>query len=147
MTESQIPTLVCLCSNFRRASRAMTQLYEEALRPAGLRNSQFTILQVLQRAGEVTHGRLGEILAMDSTTLTRTLAIMLGHKWISERRGDDKRERWLRLAKDGETQLKRALPAWEKVQSQVRHKLGEKVWTDLFHLTTQLAELSAESLQ
>ena len=93
-----------MCSSFRRTSRALTQLYEEALQPLGLRVTQFTILQALALAGEVTQGQLGEMLAMDSTTLTRTLTIMRRHGWIAERRGKDRRQRWLRLAKAGEAQ-------------------------------------------
>ncbi len=129
-------------SSVRRAARALTQLYDDALRPFGLRATQFTILQVLSLAGEVPQGRLGEMLAMDSTSLTRTLAIMQREGWIADRTGEDRRQRWLRLAKAGEAQLKRALPAWEKVQSRLRRQLGEKAWKDLFELTTQLTELS-----
>jgi DNA-binding MarR family transcriptional regulator len=135
-----------MCSNVRRAGRALTQLYEGALRPLGLRSSQFTILQVLSRTGEITQGRLGEILAMDSTTLTRTLAIMVREGWIADRRGEDRRERWLRLSKSGEAQLKRALPAWEKVQAPVRRRLGEEKWKQLLQLTTELAEMAGEAL-
>src|SRR5438067_4878742 len=97
-----LPILPCMCGNFRRTSRAMTQLYEDALRPLGLRATQFTILQVLSRAGEVSQGQLGEMLAMDSTSLTRTLGIMRREGWVAERRGEDRRQRWLRLAKAGE---------------------------------------------
>jgi DNA-binding MarR family transcriptional regulator len=63
-------------ANLRRASRALTQRYEQALRPLGLRATQLTVLQVLSRSGEVSQGQLGEMLAMDSTSLTRTLGIM-----------------------------------------------------------------------
>ena len=139
MTQSAIPNLPCMGSSVRRASRALTQLYDEALRPLGLRATQFTILQALSVAGEILQGRLGEILAMDSTSLTRTLAIMQREAWIADRAGEDRRQRWLRLAKAGEAQLKRALPAWEKVQTRLRRELGEKAWKDLFQLTTQLA--------
>src|SRR5262249_49019644 len=139
-----LPTLVCMCGNVRRSARALTQLYGEALRPLGLRSSQFTILQVLERLGETTQGRLGEVLAMDSTSLTRTLAIMLREGWIAERRGEDRRERWLRLSKSGKAQLDHALPAWEKVQWRVRQLLGEENWKNLFQLTTQLTELSTK---
>jgi DNA-binding MarR family transcriptional regulator len=132
-----------MCANFRRASRALTQLYEQALRPLGLRATQFTILQVLSQAGEVSQGQLGAMLAMDSTTLTRTLAIMERHGWIAERRGEDRRERRLRLAKAGETQLSRALPAWEKVQARLRRRVGEEAWKDLRQLTNQLTDLAA----
>jgi DNA-binding MarR family transcriptional regulator len=142
MTGTQIPTLVCMCSNVRRAARALTQLYQDAMRATGLSSSQFTILQALSRTGEITQGRLGEILAMDSTTLTRTLAIMRRDGWILERRGEDRRERRLRLSKSGEEQLKRALPAWEKAQARVRGRIGDEKWKQLFELTTRLARIS-----
>ncbi len=130
-----------MCGSFRRTSRALTQLYENALRPLGLRATQFTILQALSLAGEVTQSRLGEILAMDSTTLTRTLQIMGREGWIAERRGEDRRERRLRLARAGETQFKRALPPWEKVQSRLRRQLGELVWKNLLDITHQVTDL------
>ena len=88
-----LPALPCLCSSFRRTARALSQVYEEAMRPTGLRITQFTILQALARTGEVKQGRLGEILVMDSTSLTRTLRIMRQQGWIAERRGEDQRER------------------------------------------------------
>ncbi len=131
-----------MCGSLRRTARALTQLYEQALRPPGLRSTQFTILQVLSRAGEVSQGQLGKMLAMDSTTLTRTLEIMSRHGWITERRGEDRRERWLRLAKGGETKLNRALPVWEKVQSRLRHQLGDQAWTNLLQLTYQTTDIA-----
>src|ERR1700722_20466304 len=93
-----IPDLFCMCASFRRASRALTHLYDSALRPVGLRATQFTILQVLSRAGEVSQGQLGQILFMDSTTLTRTLEIMRRYGWIAERRRKEQRERRLSLS-------------------------------------------------
>ena len=141
MNPSILPALPCMCASFRRASRALTQLYDQALRPLGLRATQFTILQALSLAGEVSQGQLGEMLAMDSTTLTRTLEIMGRHGWIAERRGEDRRERRLRLAKAGETQFNRALPVWEKVQLRLRRQMGEPAWKDLLHLTKQVTDL------
>jgi DNA-binding MarR family transcriptional regulator len=130
-----------MCGSFRRTSRALTQLYENALRPLGLRATQFTILQALSLAGEVTQSQLGEILAIDSTTLTRTLQIMSREGWIAERRGEDRRERRLRLARAGATKFKRALPAWERVQSRLRRQLGEPAWKNLLDITHQVTEL------
>ncbi len=143
MEPSLIPLLPCMCGSFRRTSRALTQLYENALRPLGLRATQFTILQALSLAGEVTQSQLGEMLAMDSTTLTRTLQIMSREGWIAERRGEDRRERRLRLAKAGEAQFNRALPVWERVQSRLRHRVGEQAWKNLLHLTHQVTNLIA----
>lgn len=112
------------------------------MRPLGLRATQFTILQVLSRVGEVSQGQLGEVLAMDSTTLTRTLEIMLRRGWVAERRGDDRRQRYLHLANAGRSQLERALPVWERVQSQLQHKVGEQSWKRLFQLADQLTLLA-----
>lgn len=136
-----LPALPCMCGSFRRTSRALTQLYEQALRPLGLRATQFTILQALALAGEVTQGQLGEMLAMDSTSLTRTLAIMGRRGWIKGRRGKDRRERRLHLASGGETKLRNALPIWDKVQSRLRRQLGARAWKNLLQFTQQVASV------
>ena len=140
-THHELPILPCMCASFRRASRALTQLYDEALRPVGLRATQFTILQALSLAGEVSQGGLAQILAMDSTTLTRTLRIMGREGWIAERRGEDRRERLLRLAKAGRHQFKRALPSWEKAQAQLGRQLGDKRWHALMKLTNEVTTM------
>jgi DNA-binding MarR family transcriptional regulator len=133
-----------MCASFRRASRALTQLYDEALRPLGLRATQFTILQALSLTGDVSQGDLARILAMDSTTLTRTLQIMAREGWIAERRGEDRRERLLRLAKAGRSQFNRALPSWEKAQAQLGRHLGDKRWHALMKLTNDVATLTIQ---
>ena len=137
MQPTFLPKLPCLCANLRRAARALTQRYEKAPEPTGLSATQLTILQVLARAGEVTQGQLGEMLAMDSTSLTRTLAVMgkQGNQWTAERRGKDRRERWLRLSAAGVRQLRRAEPIWEEVQSQARREVGDRDWNHLMELT------------
>jgi DNA-binding MarR family transcriptional regulator len=143
MSHSQLPQLPCMCGSLRRTARALTSLYESALRPLGLRATQLTILQALSRAGEVSQGRLGEMLAMDSTSLTRTLGIMRRRGWVAERRGKDLRERLLRLARGGAAKLKRVTPVWDRVQARLRGKLGERGWEKLLRLTNQVTELVA----
>jgi DNA-binding MarR family transcriptional regulator len=81
---------------------------------------------------------LGEILAIDSTTLTRTLAIMERQGWILSRSGEDRRERLLSLTEVGTAQFKRALPHWERVQQQLRAQFGNKRWHELFNLTNEV---------
>jgi len=108
------------------------------LRPYGLRGTQFTILQALSLAGEVTQGELGQILAMDSTTLTRTLAIMSREGWIAKRRGRDKREWRLRLANKGKGEYERALPAWREVQEELKRAMGAEDWDQLMSLANDV---------
>ncbi len=138
MSALPTPTLSCMCASFRRAARALTQRYDEAFRRLGLRATQFTLLQALSLAGEVSQGKLGQMLAMDSTTLTRTLVIMARHGWIAKRSGSDRRVRRLRLSKAGQAQLRRALPHWQKVQANLRRQLGEESWKNLVSLTNQV---------
>jgi DNA-binding MarR family transcriptional regulator len=133
-----------MCANFRRAARSLTQHYDEALRPLGLRSTQFTLLQALSITGEVLQGKLGEILAIDSTTLTRTLDIMIGHGSIVKRPGEDRRERYLRLSKAGRAEFQRALPYWERVQKRLRKQLGESRWDSLLTLTNQVTAAVTE---
>ncbi len=142
MRRSILPALPCMCASFRRTARALTQFYDAAFRPLGLRATQFTILQVLSHVGEASQGQLGEMLAMDSTTLTRTLAIMRRQGWIAEKRGQDRRERWLRLAKGGETLLRRALPIWDRLQSRLRRRMGDKDWNALLQLSNEVTDLT-----
>jgi DNA-binding MarR family transcriptional regulator len=136
--------LSCMCASFRRASRVLTQHYDKALRPLGLRATQFTVLQTLSLAGEVSQGTLGEILAIDSTTLTRTLAIMERRGWIASRSGDDRRERLLSLSKAGRAEFKRPRPHWEMVQQEMRARLGNKRWNELLSLTNEVTAKVAE---
>ena len=144
MTANDLPALPCLCATLRRASRALTQLYEERLRPLGLRSSQFTILQALSLAGEVSQGDLGHMLAMDSTTLTRTLAIMSRHRWVERRPGEDRRVSRIRLSQAGKEQFRRALPHWLEVQAQVQKKLGKEQWGELMRASNEITTLATE---
>lgn len=145
MNDSGLPPLPCLCASFRRASRAITQCYDKAVRPFGLRATQFTVLQALTLTGEISQGKLGEILVLDSTTLTRTLDHMRRAGWISRRRGEDRREWRLRLSASGLNQLNRALPAWKEVQLHMAGRLGDKLWRDAFNLTGKVADLAVNS--
>ena len=147
MSETQsmnLPMPPCLCGSMRRAARALTQGYEKAMAPTGLTATQMTILQVLAKVGKATQGRLGEILAMDSTSLTRTLAVMSRKRWIAKRRGTDRRERWLILSTTGEGKLKSAEPLWERVQRQLRREIGDDGWGQLMALTQRLTEALAK---
>jgi len=126
-----LPALPCACANLRRAARAASQLYDEELRPAGLRVTQFTLLQALHRAGPIRQGDLGEVLALDSTTLSRTLRPLLRAGWIRGLRGADRRERVYTLAPAGRRELERAMPLWERAQSRLKQSLGGEAWQRL----------------
>lgn len=127
----------------RRAARAVTQLYDEALRPLGLRITQFTVLQALTVAGKITQGDLGRVLVMDSTTLSRTLKLMEKEGWIQSVRGEDRRERYLEFTTKGRRLFERALPLWDGVQSRLRKSVGQKQWAEMTAAMDRMAGAAA----
>lgn len=143
-TATNLPNLPCLCASYRRAARALTQLYDEALRPSGLRGTQFTLLQALDLTGEISQGALGQLLVIDSTTLTRTLRIMIREKWIAERRGADRRERLISLTGAGRQRFNQALPMWKRAQERLKAQLGDLRWRDSFKQAGELASLATQ---
>lgn len=136
--------LPCMCASFRRAARALTQVYDEALRPQGLRVTQFTILQALSLTGEILQGDLGDLLALDSTTLTRTLRLMRARGWIEEQPGKDRRERWLQLSVAGRRQFKRASVPWQELQTRLRSRASSARWNEWLRAATEISRQTRE---
>lgn len=131
MTLEPLPALACACASLRRAARAVTHLYEQELQGMGLRVTQLTLLQALERKGTSPQGGLGELLALDPTTLSRTLRPLERAGWIRASPGQDRREvRW-RLTPAGRRRLARAQPAWERAQERFRAELRPKHWAFL----------------
>src|ERR1700719_828823 len=91
--------LPCACQNLRRLSRVVTRIYDKELRRAGLEVTQFGLLTALAATGETNQKRLSAGLAMDSTTLTRTLGLIRKQGWVRVRRGKDRRERLFDLTR------------------------------------------------
>jgi DNA-binding MarR family transcriptional regulator len=128
MAAEALPALACASASLRRAARAVTRLYDGALRDTGLRGTQFTLLQALQRTRSSSQARLGEHLALDPTTLTRTLRPLARAGWIRATPGADRREvRWS-LTPAGRRRLARAWPAWEQAQERLRARLRPDHW-------------------
>ncbi len=142
MNKTALPAISCMCTNLRRASRAITQFYEQALRSTGLRSTQFAILQALTLTGDIAQGQLGHILALDSTTLTRTLAIMSRQGWLKRRRGSDRRKWHIGISSKGNAIFQHAFPLWESAQGELRNQLGDEQWKQLSalaHIVTNAA--------
>ena len=107
----------CLCMHVRRASRALARRYDEALRPAGLTNGQFSLLMSLNRPAPPAMGDVAALLAMDRTTLTANVK-PLERRGLIEVTPDaaDKRSRRLSLTMAGRDALIAAVPIWKRAQ-------------------------------
>lgn len=130
----------CICVNLRRASRAITELYDRALAPSGLKVTQYALLRAVFRAGTVTITDLAERVALDRTTLSRNLAPLQRRGLVRVSSGADKRVRQVSLAPGGQRAMERALPLWQQAQAQVRERLGA---SGIERLTTILADIQA----
>jgi DNA-binding MarR family transcriptional regulator len=127
----------CVSFNIRKAARAVTQLYDARLRPFGLRSTQLPILGKTLVLEPVTVTRLAEATVTDRTTLTRNLRLLEQQGLIRVDRGDDRREREVRLTDRGRDVLAQVYPVWQAVQAEVARRFGSE------RLARLLAELSA----
>jgi len=121
----------CFAANLRRAERAVHRLYAEEVRKSGLEPTQMTLLSVLAKAGEASQGDLAEWLAIDSTTLSRTLAPMINRGWIASEPGADRRVRLHRLTPAGTRLLRKARRHWQRAQNRLRRVIGADDWPQL----------------
>src|SRR5919204_3302802 len=121
----------CACFNLRKVTRAVTQLYDEMLRPAGLRVMQFSLLIVVRMAGPVSVTRLAELTVMDRTTLTRNLELLQKQGLIEVAAGADRRSRIVTITAQGKAAIAEALPFWKKAQLHVVNSLGQERWADM----------------
>jgi DNA-binding MarR family transcriptional regulator len=125
--------LGCTCMRLRRASRHITQLYDQHLAAAGLTASQFGLLARLHgasRRGETALpiGVLADLHGMDPTTLTRNLKSLLAAKLVRDGRDQaDRRVRTISLTEAGRKRLILAVPEWRKAQHRVEAALGTEV--------------------
>ena len=137
--------LPCACQNLRRVTRVVTRIYDQELRKAGLEITQFGLLTALALTDEATQKRLSTGFAMDSTTLTRTLGLLLKQGWVRVRRGKDRRERLFRLTQAGKRQMAEAQPYWERAEQRLRRELGDEGWKNMRQTVSRITEAAMEA--
>ncbi|MDM9647858.1 MarR family transcriptional regulator [Rhizobium sp. S163] len=116
----------CLCLHAQRAARALARLFDDALRPAGLTNGQFSLMMSLNRPEPPPMGPVARLLAMDQTTLTAALKPLQRRGWVEVFPNPrDKRGRLLRLTPEGMRVLTAALPIWESTHAALEQTLPE----------------------
>lgn len=136
--------LPCACANLRKAARVATQFYDAVLRPSHMRVTQFTLLQALNRAPGISQKELAELLGSDSTTLTRTLALLRRKRWLRSERATDRRELRLHLTAGGQREYERVLPYWQSAQRRLKQALGEENWSEVMNAAVRTSGLTVE---
>ena len=138
MTPRRTPTTAelkdfqdCLCLSLRRTTRIVTQRYDAALRPFGLRATQLPILTAAATGDGVRLALLAESLGMDRTTLLRNVRPLVRRRLLDVRRAAGHRHDELRATAEGRALLARVYPAWRGVQDEMRAQVPDSGW----HLT------------
>ena len=133
----------CIAVRLRLLNRVVTNLYDEALRPLGLKVSQLNLLIVTAKLGLARPAQVCEILHLDTSTLSRNVERMKAHGWLEVVPGEDARTQPFRLTPQGRRLIEKAAPAWEVAQRQAAELLGDEGIALLDKATKKLGGLGA----
>jgi DNA-binding MarR family transcriptional regulator len=124
---SSIDTIArtCIAVRLRLLNRVVTNLYDDSLRPLGLKVSQLNILVAAAKLGVARPAEVCDLLKLDASTLSRNVERMRAHGWVETVAGEDARTQPFRLTVQGRRLLDRAVPAWEQAQEKASILLGE----------------------
>ena len=115
----------CVMTRWRMTNRVLAGIYDEELRPFGLKSTQLSLLVAVAKAEPVRRTTLGELLSLDPSTLTRNLQVMLRQGWIAEAPDDvDQRGAPLKITAKGAKLLETIGPAWQRAQARAKRLLG-----------------------
>jgi MarR family transcriptional regulator, organic hydroperoxide resistance regulator len=133
----------CACGNVRRTNRALTQFYDQHLKPSGLRATQFSLLLNISLHHGIMAGELGEILIMDQTTVTRNLEALRKLGYIDmARETSDARKKHITVTSKGAAVMNGAMPLWEGAQAVIEAGLGNDRFREFLKTLAQISELS-----
>jgi DNA-binding MarR family transcriptional regulator len=124
----------CACSDLRRATRAVSRMYEDYLRDEGLTATQFALLGLLRAEKQLSISTLGRHMVMDRTSITRALAPLERDGLIHSRPGADKRIRVVSLTNKGRKLVEHAEPRWRQAQQALLETIGENRWRAMLTL-------------
>ena len=115
----------CVATRLRMASRVVTKVYDDALRPLGLTVTQMSMLVLAEDRGFIRQSEVGAELRLDDSTLSRNLERMRANGWLEEAPADDARVHSYQLTAAGRALLDKAIPVWTKAQAEARRLLGD----------------------
>lgn len=121
----KLPSM-CNCTNMRRASRAMTQFYDQLLAPSGLKVTQYSLLNHLRRLGPLTMGELSKAIRLERTTLVRNLKPLERMGFISITAAKTSQANQVSITDSGLISLEAAVPYWNQAQEYIKNLFAEE---------------------
>jgi DNA-binding MarR family transcriptional regulator len=135
----------CACARLRRAGRAVTRFYDDALAPAGLRVTQFAVLRMLARNGATTISALAQVMLLDRTALSRALDPLVARSLVAVAPGRDARTRDIALTAAGRRALAAGEPHWAIAQERVARRVGRERLDALYATLRELEALRPDA--
>ena len=131
MTEGMRADLLaqCACFDLRKATRAVSRLYDDRLRSCGLNITQYSMLRTIEYGQQISVSTLSRYMVMDQTSISRALAPLERDRLIRSRAGTDKRTRIVSLTKKGTKFIAKAKPHWDEAQKTFLDLIGDQRWT------------------
>jgi DNA-binding MarR family transcriptional regulator len=114
----------CIAVRLRLLNRVVTNFYDDALRPLGLKVSQLNLLVVAAKLGLARPAQVCDTLQLDASTLSRNVERMRAHGWLEVVSDEDARAQPFRVTPQGKRLIEKAVPAWEEAQRQASDLLG-----------------------
>lgn len=127
----------CIATRLRLATRVVSKVYDDALRPFGLTVAQMALLAVAADRGVIRQAEVSARLQLDNSTLSRNLDRMRASGWVEEVAETDARVHTHRLTRSGKALLERVMPAWRAAQRQANELLGESAVQALDRFATE----------
>ena len=128
---------ICACFNVRRAARAVTRLFDEALQPSGLRSTQFVMLVSIHALKRTGLPALADAMGLDRSAVTRRLKTLEREGLVRVTHSPAAGPSQVELTAKGRRKLNRTAPLWADVQSRFESALGTNRWAKLsYYLPT-----------
>ena len=147
MLKSTVDTIAseCLAVRIRLLNRTVTNIFDDALRPLGVKVSQLNVLMVVAKRGPLSPGDVARRLNMEKSTMSRNVDRMRARGWLVVSEGDSGRKQILALGPAGRKLIEKSLPLWKKAQARTEALLGQRGTRSIYRAAnTVWAQLGRE---
>ncbi|WOO36336.1 MarR family winged helix-turn-helix transcriptional regulator [Anaerocolumna sp. AGMB13020] len=143
MTENNSKLHECACRNLRMTTRVITQYYDKALQPAGIKSAQYSLLNDISVKEEgISVNELAEHAMMDQTTVTRNIELLRRNGLVKvEIEEKDSRKKRITVSTDGKAVLAAALPLWKVAQAELEQTVGREEYENFLKTLSVLKKM------
>ena len=132
----------CACANIRKSARSVTQAYENQMRVTGLKVTQYYMLANIVRHNQISISKLGEMMMLDQTTVTRNVNILRKNGYVTVARDNhDNRTKSISATDVGTAKLEEATPIWDRMQHNIENSIGREKYKEVLKTLLMIREV------